>query len=191
MPRGRKGPRKPQAKKVKVDLIDFNAKPAHEPYRLMKEIRAEHHQDTRQARVVLAWMLDTKPDADGHICLGKCVRASDLQKELADWDFVILLNKEVWETKDFGESRKKALLDHELMHIAEAVDKEGEPKFDDKGRKLFRMRGHDIEEFTAIVERHGCYKKDLERFAEGLLKKSASPLFNQDVAGAAEPLQVN
>jgi Putative phage metallopeptidase len=132
--------------------------------------------------VVLAWMLDTKRDVDGHLCLGKCVRASDLQKELADFDFVILLNKEVWESKEFGVERKSALLDHELMHIAEAVDKEGEPKFDSKGRKLFRMRGHDIEEFSAIVRRHGCYKKDLEHFAEALLSKSQAPLFAQQEA---------
>lgn len=188
MPRGRKGPKKPKAKQVKVDLIDFNAKPAHEPYRLMKEVRAESHKDTSQARVVLAWMLDTKRDVDGRLKLGKCVRASDLQRELVDWDFVILLNKEVWESKDFGEPRKKALLDHELMHIAEAVDKEGEPKFDDRGRKIWRVRGHDIEEFTDIVKRHGCYKADLERFAEELLKKGQSPLFNQEATGEALPI---
>lgn len=180
MPRGRsKGPKKPKAKQVKVDLIDPHAKPAHEPYKLMKEIRGEHHTDTRDARVALAWMLDTKRDADGHLCLGKCVKTTDLYKEFADYDFVILLNKEVWEDKEFGVERKKALLDHELMHIAEAVDKEGEPKTDNKGRKLFRIRHHDLEEFTDIVRRNGVWKKDLESFAEALLKTNQAPLFKQ------------
>lgn len=189
MPRGRKGPKKPKAKQVKVDLIDATMKPALEPYRLMKEIRGEFHKDTRDAKVVLAWMLDTKQDVDGHICLGKCVRASDLQKELVDYDFVILLNKEIWESKDFGVEKKKALMDHECMHIAEALDKEGEPKFDSKGRKIWRTRGHDIAEFSDIVRRHGTYKKDLERFAEALLKQSQAPLFNQESEGAAQVVQ--
>lgn len=189
MARRSKGPKKPKAKQVKVDLIEPDAKPLHEPYRLMKEIRREFHEDTREAKVVLAWMLDTKRDVDGHLCLGKCVRASDLQKELVEFDFVILLNKEVWESKEFVVEKKKALLDHELMHIAEALDKESEPKYDSKGRKLFRMRGHDIEEFTDIIRRHGCYKSDLEKFAEAILKKGQAPLFNQEAK--EETLTVN
>lgn len=41
---------------------------------------------------------------------------------------------------------------------------------DEYGRSVWRTRKHDIEEFHAVIERHGCYKKDLEKFAEALLK---------------------
>lgn len=42
---------------------------------------------------------------------------------------------------------------------------------DTKGRLCWRLRGHDIEEFYGIVERHGCYKRDLQKFAEALRER--------------------
>jgi hypothetical protein len=108
-------------KKIKFLLIEPYAVPPPQPYVLMQEIREAHHHETRYASVALAWALETKPDADGHIVLGKCVKASDLQRELVDFDFVILLNKEVWDDPKFTVEKKKALLDHELMHAAVAV----------------------------------------------------------------------
>lgn len=164
-------------KKIVFDLIDPNESPLSEPYALMKEIRGLHHWDTRDANIALAWRIDTKPDIDGHLVLGKCVKASELQRELVDWDFVIVLNKEVWDDPGFTTDKKKALLDHELCHAEVAFDDEG-PKFDAKGRKLWRIRKHDIEEFQAVIARHGCYKRDLERFAEVLIARKQSTLFN-------------
>jgi hypothetical protein len=69
--------------------------------------------------------------------------------------------------------------------IAEIVlDKKTlEPKYDERGRNVWRVRKHDIEEFQAIVERHGCYKRDLENFAKSLLKKTETPL----LAGLDKP----
>src|SRR6185312_8975695 len=114
--------------------------------------------------------------------LGKCVKASDLQRELVDWDFVILLNREVWHDLRFTREQKLALLDHELCHAELARDEDGNAKFDEKGRKVWRTRKHDIEEFQAIVQRHGCYKRDLEKFAETLIKskKATDSLFKDD-----------
>ena len=40
----------------------------------------------------------------------------------------------------------------------------------------WRMRNHDIGEFIDIVRRHGTYKRDLQLFAESLLKKK-NPVF--------------
>ena len=102
---------------------------------------------------------------------------SDLHRELADWDFVILLNQEVWRDQDFTEEKKSALMDHELCHAARSFDSEGNEQRDERGRAVWRTRKHDIEEFQEIVKRHGCYKKDLERFADELLKRRAAPLF--------------
>lgn len=146
---------------------------AGQPYELLNEIRAEYHFDTTEANIALAWRKGTKPNADGHLVLGRCVKASDLQRELVDYDFVIVLNKEVWEDPEFDRDKKLALLDHELCHAARAVDEDGEPKIDSKGRPVWRVRGHDIEEFTEIVHRRGTWKRDLEKFAEVILAKKA------------------
>jgi hypothetical protein len=148
-----------------------------QPYELLSEIRAEHHFDTAEANIALAWKKGTKPDADGRLCLGRCVKASDLQRELVDYDFVIVLNKEVWEDPEFSREKRLALLDHEMCHAARAVDDEGVKKIDSKGRPVYRVRGHDIEEFHEIVDRHGIWKGDLEKFAKVLEARRKSPLF--------------
>lgn len=162
---------KPKA--INFELIENRSS---EPYKILAEIRDEFHEDTAGARIALAWRKALKADSDGHLILGKCVKASDLQRELAEWDFVILLNREVWQDPGFTVEKKRALLDHEMCHAAVAEDKEGEPRFDERGRRVWRIRKHDIEEFRGVVERHGCYKGDLEAFAEALLESKQGRL---------------
>ena len=172
-------PKQPKLKSVNYKIIhpiDGNHEP--EPYKILREVRAMHHGDTTQARVALAWRLRDKPDKDGHIVLGKCVKCSDLSREFADWDFIIVLNETVWNDIEFDKKKKIALVDHEMMHIAPDYDEEtGEHKQDERGRFLFRVRKHSIEEFTEIVGRHGCYKSDLEQFARTLLRNREPSLF--------------
>jgi hypothetical protein len=152
------------------------------PYELLAEIRAEHHFDTSEAKIALAWKKGTKPDVDGHILLGRCVKASDLQREFVDFDFVIVLNQEIWEDPEFDREKKLALLDHEMTHVTRVLDVDGEPVVDTKNRPVWRVRKHDIEEFTAVISRHGCYKRDLEQFAEALQAKKKVPLFNNETS---------
>jgi hypothetical protein len=167
-------PDDPGVKKVNFELIRRELDP--EPYRLMDELRRKYHRDIEEARIALAWRKALKPDIDGHLVLGKCVKASDLQRELAEWDFVILLNQEVWSAPEFDDARRRALLDHELCHAQVSVDESGEERVDERGRKVWRTCKHDVEEFQAVIERHGCYKGELEKFAEALLKaKQAGP----------------
>jgi hypothetical protein len=155
-----------------------------QPYELLAEIRAEHHFDTAEAKIALAWRKGTKPDVDGHLVLGRCVKQSDLARELVDYDFVIVLNREVWEDPEFDREKKLALLDHELCHAARVVDDDGEKKVDTKGRPVWRVRGHDIEEFIEIVNRRGCWKRDLEKFGEAILQKKKTPLITPSAKSA-------
>jgi hypothetical protein len=183
---GKRGFGKKKAKKLPpFELIDHEAKPQLEPYRLMAQIRKEHHEDIKEAKIALAYQKGLKADVDGHVTLGKCIKASDLQRELVDWDFVILLNYEVWTASEFTKEKKMALLDHELCHAEPALDKDGEPKVDSAGRKSYRIRKHDIEEFQCIVTRHGLWKRDLERFGETIIKQAQKTLdFPAPAAGA-------
>jgi len=163
-------------KRVNFELIKDQQS---EPYLLLAEVRNAHRQDLDQARIALAWRIALKPDPDGHLLLGKCLRVSDLQKEFADFDFIILLNREVWNSVEWDRDKKVALLHHELCHAEIAYDEEsGTAKIDSRGRTVYRTRRHDIEEFSAVVESHGCYKKDLEAFARVILQKQAAPLFH-------------
>jgi hypothetical protein len=137
-------------------------------YDLLDRLVAEHHEELERgcARIVLAWCTSWKPDVDGRVTIGKCKKASDLDRELAPFDFVILLSKHFW--LGASETQRAALIDHELMHAAVKYDDAGEPVIDARGRTVFRTRKHDLEEFADVVARHGCYKRDLEHFARAL-----------------------
>ncbi|UUT22144.1 putative metallopeptidase [Pseudomonas sp. T8] len=53
-----------------------------------------------------------------------------------------------------------ALIEHELYHLAHAKDKYGQPAFTKEGAPKLEMRGHDVNEFVAIVERYGVGAPD-------------------------------
>jgi hypothetical protein len=166
------------AKKVNYILIEKGE----EPYQVLAEAMV-FHDDLCGARIAMAWRIRNKADPDGHIVLGKCVKVSDLNKEFADFDFIIVLNKEYW--LEFDDKQKLALVDHELCHAAPKVsDETGEHIHDERGRKVWRIAKHDLEEFLGIVRRHGCWKRDLERFAEAIEKKRKSPVFTGKEAAA-------
>lgn len=185
----RKTPRPARKKSVKVQLIPRPEKKSREPdpiepYGYLDRLVRDHnHLD--QARIALAWMLDVKADIDGHLVLGKCKKATDLDREFREYDFVILLNATAW--KHFSEKQRAALVDHELHHAALAKDKKtGDPVMDERGRRVYRIRKHDIEEFKGVVARHGLYKHDLEDFARTC---NESPLYKAETRADEEPTQ--
>lgn len=50
-----------------------------------------------------------------------------------------------------------ALVEHELYHCAQQLDMFGSPKFSQStGLPLWRIRGHDVEEFVGVVRRYGA-----------------------------------
>lgn len=151
-------------KKISYRLIDRNEGAGTGMYALLDRLVADHHDDLTEARIALAWNTAWKPDPDGRCTLGKCRKATDLDRELAAYDFVIILRRDFWEHDKVTELQRTALLDHELMHAATRVDKDGEPVVDERGRPVYRIRKHDIEEFGAIVARYGLWKRDLQWF---------------------------
>lgn len=49
-----------------------------------------------------------------------------------------------------------ALVEHELYHCAQALDRFGMPRFTQEDDPVWAMRGHDVEEFVGIVRRYGA-----------------------------------
>ncbi len=170
----RKRPGKPR--RVSYELIARGGIIGHPMYALLEELVDKHHEDLHQARIALAWCTSWKRNVDGQMILGKCKKASDLDREVSEFDFVILLNRTFWTHTAVSDLQRRALLDHELHHAALVLDERGEPVEDERGRKVYRVRKHDIEEFTGVVQRYGCYKADLELFAKAL-RKSEVPEF--------------
>lgn len=81
------------------------------------------------------------------------------EQQLREWfgrlpDF--LLTFDALYANEIDDASFCALVDHELRHCAQALDQYGAPKFNRAtGLPVFAMRGHDIEEFVAVVRRFG------------------------------------
>lgn len=172
-PRAKRTPTKTtkKAKAVPYRLITLGNPLGEKLYGWLHELLEAHHQEVQDAKFALAWHLGWKPDEDGRLMLGQCRKCSDLEREVQDlaaFDFVVLLNQNFWEDVLVTDTQRRALLDHELCHAAVKVDGNGDPVVDERGRVTYRMRKHDLEEFSPIAERYGCWKRDIEAFAKAL-----------------------
>lgn len=88
---------------------------------------------------------------------------------LAQWlgrmpHFLIILDQEFWTEAD--QVTRMALLEHEMMHIKQERNKDGDLKFDRDGNAVFGIVGHDLEEFNYIVRKYGAWKGDIAAFLE-------------------------
>lgn len=188
-------------KKVAYRFIppDVGAGPA--LYALLRDLVDAHHPELADAKIALAWNRSWQPDVDGRVTLGQCKKVGDLEREVADlagYDFIIILRQVFWDDEMVTDQQRRALLDHELCHAAVKLDEHGDPVIDERGRTVYRLRKHDVEEFTAISERYGCWKSDLEAFARALERARHDDRWvgyrslqeQLRVAGASLPLEV-
>jgi len=83
-------------------------------------------------------------------------------------DFILTIDLVWWNLA--GPREREALVFHELCHCMHAVDKDGELRFTDDGLPVWAIRGHDLEEFRAVVEKYGAWDSDIAAFAESLRK---------------------
>lgn len=104
----------------------------------------------------------------GRTVLGQCeqvmLRAGGWQKvrleqQFRDWfgrvpKFLITIAADY--SADCSDTEFCALVEHEMMHIAQATDEYGAPKFNQEGMPVLTIRGHDVEEFIDIVKRYGA-----------------------------------
>jgi len=90
----------------------------------------------------------------GQKALGVCrkIQLKDRAKGMADAE--ITLDKPWWD--EASPEERRALLDHELHHIAIKIDKRGLVK-DDLGRPVIQLRKHDVQIgwFKDVAARHG------------------------------------
>lgn len=122
------------------------------------ELIPEVHPHLRSARILYLFTTQTQKKCDA-IVLGKAKKLSALQKFLSSGlesvtdghDFILQFDVNEW--KDLTQAQRRALVDHELCHCS-------------IGESGWKLRGHDIEEFRAVIERHGDWKRDVRAFIE-------------------------
>lgn len=133
----------------------------------------EHHQHLLDARIGVLWtnvinrrqMRAVMATAEIPQVMGGPWKRGRAEQQMRDWfhfvpDFVLTFYAPEVATLD--DRSFCALVEHELYHCAQAEDQYGGPKFDkDTGAPIFAMRGHDVEEFTAVVKRYGPTSREL------------------------------
>ncbi|HLY04876.1 MAG TPA: putative metallopeptidase [Rhizomicrobium sp.] len=86
--------------------------------------------------------------------------------------YLFILDGEYWDKGT--ETEREILMFHEMCHCDQARDEFGAPRFNRAtGEPVWRLIGHDIEEFNAVAARYGEHSEDVRRFAAAL-KQHAS-----------------
>jgi hypothetical protein len=113
---------------------------------MAREVIGSHHKELLDARIGFIFQ-DTASKRLGKTVLGNTALVSDKQRAAGlDLDYIITLAEDEWEF--LTSAQRMALLDHELCHCDYSI---GEAS----------VRGHDIEEFNCIIERHGLWNLGL------------------------------
>jgi hypothetical protein len=137
--------------------------------RIAEHLIGRHHTHLLETPILYVFQ-DTAAVSKGRIVLAKARKVSGLNAFLAalaagdtvddpDHDytfFVMEIAADRW--AGLTDGQRQALVDHELCHFAVGED-------EDTGAAILWIRGHDVEEFTGVVERHGLWSPDLETFA--------------------------
>lgn len=116
--------------------------------------------------------------------LGLCRIINLKDRTMGRGDVEILLDHDWW-NNEASAQQQVALLDHELHH-AEVKMKDGQPKRDNLGRPLIKLRKHDVEIgwFDIIALRHG--KHSQERIQAKKLSDEVGQLYWPDLCGTIE-----
>lgn len=118
-------------------------------------IREAYHPHLAEATLVWVFV-PHGPVKNGVVRLGVAKRQSPLNALLTGADFVIILSHDRWQ--DLEPRQREALLDHELCHCAQKLDKDGQPDG-------WTIRHHDLEDFAEIVQRHGHVFRAQQEYA--------------------------
>lgn len=130
--------------------------PTKEVKKLVKEMRAKHYDKFKKAKIVILLRLGKWKNWGTIGIVSKRLRRAGI-----DGDYILTLNGDAW--PKMSEKQKKALVDHELYHMARKKKKDG--------TVLFKLRDHDVEEFIEIAKRYGGWSPNLKTLGEVLARK--------------------
>lgn len=146
--------------------VTYEQAPEAEVGKMIAEVMQQHHPLLNGAGVTIEALFARNYDKDGQAepaivvrgqaCAAKIsiTNLSDRVRGIADAKLIIDAE---YGWNRLAESRRIAMIDHELCHLEPAVDKDGVPKLDDHGRPKLKIRHHDWEltGFADVAERHG------------------------------------
>lgn len=83
--------------------------------------------------------------------------------------FLMILDADYWDGVDAR--LREILVFHEMCHMGLKRNREGDIVEDENGMPKWRLVGHDVEEFTAVVARYGAWNGDLKTFIAAARKR--------------------
>ena len=142
--------------------------------------------------IAIRYLVTGEMKARGHLCYAKVQKASPLLEYLGKAKVFMIVNGVAWGTMD--DASRIALVDHELCHVRPKTD------FDEEGDEVLtgevQIVGHDLEEFKAVVERHGEWDASVHLFSQALAagrleqaKRAAQEVKSMLTDGEQEALQ--
>jgi len=140
-----------------------------EPKQIAEKLIPKHHNDLERAKILFLFTSQKMRHHD-RVRLGSAKKTSALLRYLSSGqsktvdkgaDFILLFPEPEW--KNLNDKQREALVDHELEHCYEKTHttKKGV-------RRAYALRGHDLEDFTAILSRHGLWTHDHVRMAQAM-----------------------
>jgi hypothetical protein len=127
------------------------------PYKIMEGLIDKTCGHLKDASIAIAWRKGW-PAVEDRIKLGQMKLASDCDRAYKDFDFLLLLNSEVYRNGTANEESLTMTVHHMLLRGAPALDKDGEQKTDEKGRLCWKTRKPPIVEFPEIIKTYGIAK---------------------------------
>ncbi|HYQ69657.1 putative metallopeptidase [Actinophytocola sp.] len=166
---------------------------APEVEKIARKLIGKHHEHLNRHDVrVRCLFRDPAARSHGRLVYGKASKVSGRTAYLVGLEhndrldddgpvdfFLIEIAYDPWQ--GLTERQRIALVDHELCHLEVEL-----PEDSDKDRTL-SLRGHDLEEFTEVVKRHGLWRPSVAEFTQ--VAKSAQLAFPIDAGSAGDVLR--
>jgi len=128
---------------------------------LIKQNREFKH--LREAKILCRFRIG-QWSSRGKMILGQAKVLSAFERFETGAELAVIVNGDIWDT--LTNHQKEALVHHELCHFEQMTNKEGEPKYDDNDRPMYKIVGHDLEEFSAVVKRYGLWMEDVKQLVK-------------------------
>jgi hypothetical protein len=125
---------------------------------IARDLIRQYHTHLINARIIYLFR-EGDWDSQGKLVFAKAHKLGGREQFLTEANFAIVINEKVWQR--LNTAQRTALIDHELCHCGiNGEDKEGNPRW--------TIWAHDLEEFRAIVNRHGLWRPDVQQFARSI-----------------------
>ena len=126
------------------------------------------------AQFSIAYLFTGEMRSKGKSTLAKIKKVTGVEFALTDVDLVVIVSKPEW---DMSTPRRIPILDHEFCHVTT----------DATHPDQLVIVEHDIEEFGAVVRRHGVWREDVRDFARQL-ELWEDKTIDQEVSGVIQAM---